>query len=107
MSKATNGWEEGVWWQGVEVGTKQVYSPQLMLGMLRANRREKYGEKVEVGIDPIAVVQQIKAAINAEDEAARIAAGLAPVSRQLEAGGPEPLDVEAKENPSQGRSGEV
>lgn len=83
LTRAIDGWLEEVYQGGVKVGHRTVVSPQLMLGMLRANRREKYGEKVEVTVDPQTVVAKVKSAILDQDAMARDALGLAPLSSQM------------------------
>ena len=46
--RAVQGVREGIYWQGVRIGSKLVYSDGLMMFLLRGRRPEKYRESVKV-----------------------------------------------------------
>ena len=42
--RAVDGWDKGVWHQGVQVGAEKQYSDSLLALMLKAKRRKEYGD---------------------------------------------------------------
>lgn len=78
MERAIDGWQEPIYYRGVKVGEKTVYSPNLMMKMLEANRREIYGNQATGKDDPHELVRQVQAAISAQDELAMKALGQLP-----------------------------
>lgn len=42
MDKAIHGWDEDIIYQGIKTGIRRVFSPVLMIFMLKTNRQEKY-----------------------------------------------------------------
>jgi hypothetical protein len=46
--RALDGWDEPVWWQGMECGVVRKYSDRLLETMLRANRAKYRASSVEL-----------------------------------------------------------
>lgn len=47
MERARDGWEEPVWYQGMQVGSVRRYSDTLAIFMLKGGKPEKYRERQE------------------------------------------------------------
>jgi hypothetical protein len=50
QKRAVDGWEEPVWYQGVQVGTVRRFDGKLLIAALRASDPITYGEKPEVNV---------------------------------------------------------
>lgn len=46
--RAVQGWEQGVWHQGVQVGTETRYSDALLSLMLKGRRKSVYADRTEL-----------------------------------------------------------
>lgn len=48
IDRAVNGWDEPVFHDGEECGTKRKYSPALMIFLLKAHSPERYRERYDI-----------------------------------------------------------
>lgn len=71
MSRAVEGYSRPIYQTGRLVGYEQVHHPQLGIFMMKGNRRDKYGDKVQVGIGPEDFAKRAKELLQEQDAEAR------------------------------------
>lgn len=71
MGRAIDGYEEPVYQGGEMVGTRIKHDPAVQIFMLKANRPQKYGDRVTVNVAADEYAAQVRDALAAQDEEAR------------------------------------
>jgi len=75
LEKAINGWLEPIYYKGVPVGAKRVFSPGLTIFMLKCHRPERYNIKDN----------ETAASATADDQARAVMLAVAEMNRTMEA----------------------
>lgn len=71
MQRAIEGYEEPIYQGGELVGTKMRHDPAIQIFMLKANRPQKYGDRVTVNVAAEEYAAQVRDALAAQDQAAK------------------------------------